>query len=177
MTFKINKLERGRKRYSKNRGVSYFTIEVNFTPDPEEKYFGTLGEYFSVIAIDDTAAYEAYYSDLENMEYDLVPAGNNTNQIVFKKAGPYELGLCKRSNAVGSETLHLEKDGSYTYSQYLNSNYITEACYKQLKEMKEHFEKGFCRYGDYPDQVGAFRSGDAYHDFIAVLETLDKFWD
>jgi hypothetical protein len=177
MTFKINKLERSRKKFSKSRNISYFSIEVNFTPDAEQTYFGTLGDYFSIIAIDDTAAYEAYYSDSENLEYELIPSSNNTSQIIFKKPSPYELGLCKKTNAVGAETLQLQKDGSYTYTQYINSNYITNACYKQLKEMKDHLEKGFCRYGDYPDQVGAFRSGDPFHDFIAVLETLDKFWD
>lgn len=161
----------------------YFLIEVHFSHDGEHNkdfHFGFLDEYHKALVMLDKEKYESFFDSPEDDGMVIESTGegeDKISRIVFKKPGPRELGYCKTMDCAGTNSIqHLGK-GEYKYTQYISKNYITEAAVKQLLEMKDHIDRGYCRYGDYPDQVGAFRSGDALHDFIGVLETLDRFWD
>lgn len=153
-----------------------FSIEIKFTA-PDEEYFGRLGKYSRALMVNDIEKYEDYYNNLENLEYDAKPLANGNFELVFKRPSPYDLGLCKTVDVVGEDAFQKQEDGSYIYRDYVSYNYITAGALNQLYEMKEHMDSGFCRWGDYPEQVGAFRSGDTFHDFIAIIETLHRFWD
>ena len=176
MTFKILNIKKNKKRNN-----SYFFIEVVFSHSGEHDkdfHFGYLDKYFKAVAMIDRQKYEDHYNNLpeDDMYFEDIE-GTEFSTLKFKSESPYDLGYCKTMDCIGGDSIQKLEDGTFKYSQYISSNYITEGAVKQLKEMKEHQEKGICRYGDYPDQVGAFRSGDPFHDFIGILETLDRFWD
>lgn len=156
--------------------TDYFFIEVRFTI-PDEEYLGRLGKYSKALMVSDIEKYEEYYNNLENLEYDEKPIGKEGYEIVFKRPSPYDLGLCKTVDIVGEDAIEQQEDGTYIYRDHISSNYITRAALHQINEMKDHMDRGFCRWGDYPEQVGAFRSGDSFHDFIGIIETLHRFWD
>lgn len=170
--FKIIDIQVNRKE------SNWFLIDIKFIADKQNGTLGYLEKYFPVNVVEDIEAYEKYYDDPENLDYDLEQvADSNTFQMKFKKPSPWEIGLCKRTNAIGRDCIYTDDEGYQHYKQYISSNYITEAAVKQLYEMKEHMEKGYCRWGNYPEQVGSFRSGDPFHDFVGILEVLDRFWD
>jgi hypothetical protein len=166
---------------TKKRNNNYFLIEVKFSHSGEhgkDFHFGYLDKYFKAVAMLDRQKYEDHYNNLasDDMYFEDIP-GTEFSTVKFKSESPYDLGYCKTLDCIGGDSIQKLQDGTFKYSQYISSNYITEGAVKQLKEMKEHQDKGFCRYGNYPDQIGAFRSGDPFHDFIGILETLDRFWD
>lgn len=171
---KINKIE-----YSPPIAAGdCFRIYVNFSCSQDDvAFFGTLGKYYKAVAVPDIAAYEAHYADPESTAYDLEPAGGTFSTIKWRKSSPYDLGLCKQVSVVGCDNIAHEDDGTYTYQHYIHHNYITEAAVKQLVQMKDDIDRGHCRWGNYPDQVGCFRSGSPISDFIGIIETLDRFWD
>lgn len=137
----------------------------------EDFTFGTLDKYYKSLVMLDKEKYESHYDTLLDDNEDIAA------QIVSKNPSPYDLGYCKVMECSGVDAIEHLGNNQYKYAQYIATCYITEAAYKQLEEMKDHIEKGVCRWGNYPDQVGAFRSGDPFHDFVGVLETLDRFWD
>jgi len=155
-----------------------FKIYVNFSCSEEEvPFFGTLGDYYSAVEVPDVAAYEAHYNDPDNTSFDTEPLNSTFSVLKWRKPSAYDLGLCKRVNVIGSDNIKKEDDGTYTYQQYISQNYITEAAVKQLAEMKSEMDRSYCRWGNFPDQVGCFRSGSPISDFIGILDTLDRFWD
>lgn len=141
-------------------GKRSFAINIEFENGDLEPDFGTLSAYYKAIHVYDKDLLEEY--DRENAVYDR-----------------YDLGLTKIGYVEGADTIIKvqNKKDAYCYSQYLIDCYITRSVILQIAEMKEHLESGFCRWGDYPEQVGAFATGDTYTDFIRALECLDKFWD
>lgn len=171
--FKINSIKKGTNKKSHSENSSFFLLEINFSVPEEETYFGCLGAYTKAKCIFNVEEYEKYYNSLESSILD----EDTDTPKNLEKTNPYTTGLCRIVDIAGSDVLSKEDDGSYSYKQYISSSYITKGVVKQLKEMKEHIDKQYCRYGDYPDQIGAFRSGLAYYDFLAALECLDKFWD
>lgn len=158
-----------------------FLIEITFLHTGkygEDFNFGFLDKYYKSNVMLDKEKYEAYYDDMfkDDDHMEIIEKGH-ISETVFKKPGPYELGYCKILDCSGADSIEHLGDNKYKYSQYISTCYITEATYKQLEEMKKHIDNGFCRWGEYPDQNGAFRSGDAFHDFIGILETFNRFWD
>ena len=97
--------------------------------------------------------------------------------MVYRKASAYDLGICKIVDTIGEDVIRKRKDGTFSYSSYVSSNYITNATVKQLEEMKLHIDSGICRYGNYPQQNGAFNTGSAFDDFLGIVATLNRFWD
>ena len=162
-------------------GSKFFLIDIRFSHSGEhgvDFHFGILDEYNKSIVMLDREKYEQHYANLEkdDMYFEDID-GSQHKQIKFKSASPYDLGYCKTMDCIARDTINHLEDGTFQYCQYVSANYITQAAVKQLEEMKEHMESGFCRWGDYPLQAGAFRSGDTFHDFLGILEVLDRFWD
>jgi hypothetical protein len=178
MTFKINKIKKSKLKKSYGNNSFFFEITVKFEANEEEVYFGMLGKYFKALALLDREKYEHHYDNLgkDDIYFEDIP-GSENKILKRKSASPYELGYCKALDCVGTDTIQSLGNNKFKYCQFISSNYITEAAVKQLEEMKQHIDKNYCRYGDFPTQVGAFRSGDTFSDFIGVLETLDRFWD
>lgn len=176
--FKILKIEKSENSTGHNKASSFFELTIEFFNDDKDAHFGMLGKYFNALVMFDKQKYEEHYENLasDDMYFEKIE-GSELSEMKFKSKSPYELGYCKNMECQGMDCIQELGDGKYRYHQFISSNYITEACVKQLLEMKEHQESLYCRYGDYPDQIGAFRSGDPFHDFIGVLETLDRFWD
>ena len=176
--FKILKIEKSENKETYCSGSYCFSLDVEFFNDDKDVHFGTLGKYFNALVMFDKQKYEEHYDNLpaDDMYFEKIQ-GSELSQIKFKSKSPYELGYCKNMECQGTDCIQELGDGKYQYHQFISSNYITEACVKQLEEMKDHQEKDYCRYGNYPEQVGAFRSGVAFHDFVGILETLDRFWD
>ena len=178
MAFKINTIEKSELFKSHSENSFYFKITVDFEVSGEDIYFGKLGKYFKALAMLDREKYEHHYDNLDkdDIYFEDIP-GSEFKTLKRKSANPYELGYCKILDCAGSDTIQILGNNKFKYCQYISSNYITEAAIKQLEEMKEHIDSKHCRYGDFPTQVGAFRSGDPFSDFIGILETLDRFWD
>lgn len=153
-----------------------FYIGVKFIP-PEDYHFGKSGKYYRAVMVTDIPKYEQYWEDPSNLEYDNVADEGDASHIVFRTSSPRDIGLCKTVDVIGDDIFQPQEDGSYLYEDYISKNYITEACLKQLQEMKDHIDRGHCRWGNFPDQAGAFRSGDPFHDFLSVVETMHRFWD
>jgi hypothetical protein len=178
LMFKITKIEKGELKEGHSKNSSWFELSVEFFNDDKDVHFGTLGKYFNALVMFDKKKYEEHYDNMPNddMYFEKIQ-GSQLSQIKFKSKSPYELGYCKNMECQGTDCIQELGDNKFKYSCFVSFNYITEACVKQIEEMKEHQEKDYCRYGDYPEQVGAFRSGVAFHDFVGILETLDRFWD
>jgi hypothetical protein len=178
MTFKILKIEKGDNSPGHSKNQSFFEITIEFLNDEKEIHFGMLGKYFNALVMFDKKKYEEHYDNLpeDDMYFEKIE-GSELSEMKFKSKSPYELGYCKNMECQGVDCIQELGDGKYRYHQFISSNYITNACVNQIEEMKWHIDNNFCRYGNYPDQNGAFRSGDAFHDFIGILETLDRFWD
>jgi hypothetical protein len=176
--FKILKIEKSETKQGHSKNSSWFELSVEFFNDDKDVHFGMLGKYFNALVMFDKQKYEEHYDNMPNddMYFEKIE-GSELSQIKFKSKSPYELGYCKNMECQGTDCIQELGDGKYRYHQLISSNYITNACVNQLEEMKWHIDNNFCRYGDYPGQIGAFRSGDAFHDFIGILETLDRFWD
>lgn len=178
MPFKINKIKKSKLKKSYCKNSFFFNIEIDFTACQEEKNFGTLGQYYKSIVLLDREKYEHHYDNLgkDDTTFEDIP-GSEFKILKRKSASPYDLGYCKTMDCLGADTINSLGDNKFKYCQFISSNYITEAAIKQLEEMKEHIDSNHCRYGDFPEQVGGFRSGDPFSDFIGILETLDRFWD
>lgn len=176
--FKILKIEKGELKQGHSKNSSWFELSVEFFNDDKDVHFGMLGKYFNALVMFDKQKYEEHYDNLptDDMYFEKLP-DSEFSEMKFKSKSPYKLGYCKNMECQGTDCIQELGDAKYQYHQLISSNYITEACAKQLEEMKEHQERDYCRYGDHPEQVGAFRSGDPFHDFIGILETLDRFWD
>jgi hypothetical protein len=175
---KIISIEKSENTKSHSENSFFFKITVEFEAPAEDPYFGMLGQYYKAIVLLDREKYEQHYADFDRDDVSFVDIEDSEfKQIVFKKPSPYELGYCKAMECLGADTINSLGDNKYKYTQFISSNFITEAAVKQLEEMKNDIDNNRCRYGDFPDQVGAFRSGDPFGDFIGILETLDRFWD
>jgi hypothetical protein len=173
--FKINKIQHEPSK--KDNGC--FMIEINFScSEEQERSFGTLGKYHKATHVTDIQKFEDHYNDNSNFEYETEQIeGTEFSHLKWKKPSAYDLGLVKIVDVEGLDKINKQEDGTFTYKEFVTDCYITTAAVKQLFEMKQHMDTGFCRWGDYPEQVGAFRSGDPFSDFIGILETLDRFWD
>jgi len=175
---KIISIEKSENTKSHSENSLFFKITVVFEAPAEDLYFGMLGKYYKAVVLLDREKYEQHYANFDAAEVTYVDIEDSEfKQMVFKKPSPYDLGYCKILDCVGADCLVPLGDNKFKYSQYISSNFITEAAVKQLEEMKHHIDNNYCRYGDFPTQVGAFRSGDPFSDFIGILETLDRFWD
>jgi hypothetical protein len=180
MIFKILKIEKSQPKASYAAGSYYFDLSVEFEVNvgEEELHFGTLGKYYKALVMLDLEKYEEHYAnvDVNDWVFEKIP-GSEHLELKFKSKSPYELGYCKIMDISGNDCIVELEKGKYKYSVITNYNYITEAAVKQLEEMKSHIDSSYCRWGDFPEQVGAFRSGDPFSDFLGILETLDRFWD
>jgi hypothetical protein len=176
--FKILKIQKSENTTGHNKASSFFEITIEFFNDDKDVHFGILGKYFNALVMLDKQKYEEHYENLaaDDMYFEDID-GSENKVVKFKSQSPYELGYCKNMECQGMDCIQELGDGKYRYHQFISSNYITNACINQLEEMKWHIDNNFCRYGNHPDQVGAFRSGMPFHDFIGILETLDRFWD
>ena len=149
-----------------------------FSTDPD---LGSLGQYTTAIQVVDREALEKFENeeDKKTLEdiWEFTPNEDGTSTLKRKVDGPYQLGLLKNVTIRGADVVKVLPNNRYSYQCYLAKCRIVEACIQQLYETKDQIENGYCKFGDYPAQAGAFRSGSAYHDFIGVLETLDRFWD
>lgn len=178
--FKILDIKKEDQKCEDGKQPKWFYIEIHFQGDP---HFGKLGKYHKSLMVADIQKYEDYYNEPENLEYETqqvagdVSDATDVYELRFNKASPFEIGLCKIVDVVGEDVVEQQEDGSYIYRDHISDNYITRSAVNQLYEMKFQMERGFCRWGDYPEQAGAFRSGDPYHDFIGIIETLHRFWD
>jgi len=190
--FRITKIDKGETKQSYSESSFYFEIKIEFELQDNSPNFGLLDKYYTGVVMLDREKYEQHYEnyDIDDMFFEDIPENleiddmypenipnNELKLIKFRTPSPYELGYCKIMEISGRDVINKLDNQKYSYSCFVNSNYITEAAVLQLEEMKRHIDNRYCRYGNYPDQIGAFRSGDTFQDFIGILETLDRFWD
>jgi hypothetical protein len=177
---KITKIEKSEPTQSHSEGSNFFTILVEFEYDTEdsEYAFRQLGKYYKGTVLIDREKYEEHYRtlDKDDISFEKIP-GTTFSQLKSKRLNPYEAGYCQTMDIVGEDNIVEFAKNKFRYSCHVSSNYITDGAAKQLQEMKEHIDNNFCRYGNYPSQVGAFRSGDTFSDCMGIIETLDRFWD
>jgi len=147
----------------------------------KESDLGQLGKYTRAIHVIDKAALEEFeeneYEKSVKDVWDFKPCDDGTSELVRKIPSSFDIGLEKFVDIRGADVVKEVSRNRYKYSQYISKCIIVDACIKQLHEMKEHIDTGYCKWTDFPKQAGAFRSGDPYHDFLGVIETLDRFWD
>ena len=149
-----------------------------FSTDPD---LGTLGKYTRAIQVVDKEALEKfeeeeYQKSIKDI-WDFELRDDGMREMVRKVPCSYDLGLQKFIDVRGADIVQEIGPQKYKYGQYVSKCMIVEACIQQLHEMKDKIDSGFCKWTDFPKQGAAFRSGDPYHDFIGVIETLDRFWD
>lgn len=157
----------------------FYKLKVDwFSEDPN---LGMLGKYTKAIQITDIEALEKFEEEQLNKTLeeiaDLTPLEDGTLEMKFKNESPYTLGLEKIVHIRGSDVVNVLDNNKFSYSCYVAKCMIVESCIQQLHQMKDQIEIGYCKWGEYPSQAGAFRSGSPYHDFLGVIETLDRFWD
>lgn len=160
-------------------GPECYKITVEwFSKDPD---LGLLGEYTRAVHVPDKKALEKFEEEEAEKSlselWDFEPKNDGTSEVVRKVPNSFDLGLEKFVDIRGSGVVKEVSYQNYKYSQHISKCMIVEACIQQLHVMKDRIDSGICNWGDFPKQAGAFRSGDPYHDFIGVLETLDRFWD
>ena len=157
---------------------SCYKITVEwFSKDPQ---LGQLGEYSRAVYVPDKKALEEFeeqeseksMSELWKFE----PRDDGTSEMIRKIPSSFDLGLQKFVDIRGADKIKEVSYQNYKYTEYISKCMIVKACIQQLHEMKDQIENGFCKWGDYPNQAGAFRSGEPYHDFIGAIETIDRFW-
>lgn len=154
-------------------------VEVGFEISDPDPNFGYLGEFYRGVVVPDIEAYNKNYEDtIEKITQDRA-AGEDNFLKYLNEDSPYDRGLCKIDNIVGSDSIKKFPDqpGYFEYGQYVADCPITRACIEQLFTMKKQIDEGVCAFGDFPDQVGCFRSGDVVSDFVGIIECLDRFWD
>lgn len=158
--FKITKID-----ISSSLKREALLIDIHWECREEELYhFRELNDYSRALVIPDVEALERAWD-----KYDWLDDTDESN--------PYKLGLVKVETIQGCDSIIKLGNNTYQYKQYLCDCLVTRAAITQITEMKDEMERGFCRYGDFPDQNGAFRSGSAISDFAGLLISLDLFWD
>lgn len=153
-------------------GEYSFWVNIRFiVPPGEEKSFGILGEkYLAQIKSDCGLDYYSVYPN--SLEDELHETGDGkTSRWISEYATEYELGLVKNVEVEGADKIYIEDD-VYIYEEFISDSIVTRAVVLQLAIMKEEMYNN-------PDDIeaGCFRSGDSFHDFLGLLETLDRFWD
>lgn len=150
-------------------------VKVGFETDRDN--FGYLGEYFRGVVVPDIDAFNKNY-EMQIEDIKEARAKGDGSLKYYNENSPYSKGLCSMQNISGADriTSFPERLNYFEYNQFVVVCPITEACISQLKTMKEEIDAGKCKFGDYPAQNGCFRSGDAFSDFIGILECLDRFW-
>ena len=136
------------------RDSSYLSFEVKF--ESSEKKFGRLGKYIDAVVIPDVKLYEKEFAKLY-VEADSSRKAWYTTHFVSK--------------IEAEDVIVEEPDGSFSFKEYVSSNPIVLACIEQLKIMKD------IRDGSDEPEAGFLHSGDAFYDFIVILETIYRFWD
>jgi hypothetical protein len=143
---------------------------------------GRLGEYTKAIVIPDIAALEKFRDEQPpfDLEKSLVKSDDG-EYYEYKPQHPssFDLGLRKFMDVEGSDIIFPVEgeEGTFKFEEYVLNCSITQAVYEQLEAMKKELEHGICSFGNYPEQVGCFRSGEVTHDFALLLETLYNYWD
>ena len=160
-------------------GPECYKITVEwFSTDPD---LGMLGKYTRAIQVTDKTALEEFeekeYEKSIQEVWDFELQDDGMREVVRKVPSSFDIGLEKFIDICGADVVQEVSPQNYKYSQHISKCMIVEACIQQLHEMKDKIDSGICNWGDYPKQAGAFRSGDPYHDFLGVIETLDRFWD
>lgn len=159
-------------------------VHVKWTCREEDlSYFGTLNEFSQALVIPDIEAYKKHYEEAPEpfQDDDFVPVEGRPDWVEWKPKhpSPFDLDLIKRMPIQGCGHINPVEgeENTYEYEEYVVDSHITQACIMQMDDMKKQIDEGICMFGDYPDQVGCFRSGDVLSDFVAVLQSLDMFWD
>lgn len=171
-TFRIESIDVEEKEHYYLLGIKWFS---------QDSRVGFLGKYSRAIYVPDIEKLEQfeekYYSSTFEENWEFVPREDNTSELKRKTDCSFDLGLEKIVDIRALDVVEYLSENTFQYKQYISKCAITKACIEQLHRMKQEIETGYCMWGDYPDQAGAFRSGSPYDDFIATLETLDRFWD
>ena len=160
-------------------GEDCYRITVEwFSTDPD---LGQLGRYTRAIHVTNKTALEEfeeneYEKPLKDV-WDFKPCDDGTNELILKIPSSFDMGLEKFVDIRGADVVKEVSTNRYKYDQYISKCMIVEACIQQLHQMKDQIDNAYNKPTDFSKQAGAFRSGDPYHDFLGVVETLDRFWD
>jgi hypothetical protein len=181
-------------------GYDSITTTVKFETT-EVALFGHLLEYYKVVVVKDPDAVEAHYEAHHAADkaegrdfwddFEDIPERPGYKLYKPKRPSPYDIGLMYMGWASGSGgclrrvedpedgpwSKVREGPGVFEFCMTTSDCLVTRACVLQLAEMQDEMERGHCRYGDFPDQAGAFRSGSTEDDFVGLLQTLYRFWD
>lgn len=180
--FKIHKVEVTSCNSYHNQGTLKVLVEFSVTGmDSDQGDFGMLGRRFGALVnhAPDLDYYGSYPNDFLKELISMEGKKGSVWQPEF--ASPYELGIMEYVMVNGTEKIqkdenHPEDPNRYFYIEYVVDCLVTRAAIWQLGEMQYEMETGHCKFGNYPNQVGCFRSSNAFHDFLGLLETLDRFW-
>jgi len=163
-----------------NQEDDYISLKINFKfPESELPSFGNLNEYYKAPVVLEPEKLKEFYKNRDFSFRDfLIPCEDKPGFSMLNPdyPSPYKEGLIKVLDIQGQDSIHLEDDGTYSYTEFCHDCYIVRACLVQLVEMQTEIEKGICKFGDFPDQVGAFMSAEALRDFACILRSLDFYW-
>ena len=153
--FRITKIDKGETKQSYSESSFYFEIKIEFELQDNSPNFGLLDKYYTGVVMLDREKYEQHYEnyDIDDMFFEDIPENleiddmypenipnNELKLIKFRTPSPYDLGYCKIMEISGRDVIHKLDNQKYSYSCFVNSNYITEAAVLQLEEMKRHIE-------------------------------------
>ncbi len=195
-TFRILSVDVNHGSYRDHSLYGYLAVDVVFD-SREVSLYGSLLEYMPAVVVTDPEAVEAHYAErLEEDEQqdrsicdDFVEDPERPGQYVYRptKPSPYDLGLMKSGWVRAAGVLqHADPNqgslirfgpGRFRFSTTCADCLVTRAAILEITNMMKDLQSRHCRYGNFPEQAGAFRSGDAEHDFAGLLEVLHRFWD
>ena len=147
------------------------SFDVEFECD-DESNFRDMGETYTAVEIVDAAAFAATSTSFTTVASDV----EGFDELCFDGPSPFDTGAIRMATVKGANVIERIAPNTYRFATVATDCWITRACAVQIAEMQQHINDGYCIYGDFPEQAGAFRSGSAACDFVGIIRTLDNFW-
>lgn len=171
-SFKILKIKAREYGLKRGRRIEF---KVDFRMPAEDLYwFGQMLPTFRAAVLVDKEAVMKYWENPPPMKFKKLE--NGFSQLLGDPKSPWKTGAMKAMDCDGSDCIHVKKN-SYSYREWVVASPATKAIIKQIKKMKEENDRGICRFGDYPDQAGCWRSGSVSADFACLCNALHLMWD
>lgn len=167
---------------SKSVGCHTFYVEVTFfRKEKGAPWFGQLGKYARALYVPDIEALEKFEEEEAEKEFPFIFAeaeDHGVYEVIGRtRPSPFDLGLIKIVDVEGADLIQDLGEDRYRYSQHLQDCSVVCAAIEQLDKVKRSLETGVYEHGFNPRYSGDVRIEDIYHEFIGLLETLDRFWD
>lgn len=156
---------------------NYVALEVTFFSKSDD--FGQLGTYYEALSFPDVALYENWEAGRELSDsLSFLKGEPDSKSFLFRGMEAVELGLMTSVVLKGRNVIEsTDVPNLYRYDGYAADCLIVRSAIVQIAEMKDQIERGYCRWGDFPEHIGCFHSGDPLMDFLSILNVVETLCD